>query len=98
MPNHHFKAINALGSRWECDPGEGVTDVLIIIIIIMCMYTYIHLYFACNRCIVFIIIIIMISSNRAKAVVLAELYGWLNLCLVGANAVAILSRCFVPDQ
>ena len=40
------------------------------------------------------------SSNRAKAVVLAELYGRLNLCLVRANAVAILSRmrCFVPDQ
>ena len=39
-----------------------------------------------------------ISCNRAKAVVLAELYGRLNLCLVRANAVAILSRCFVPDQ
>ena len=38
------------------------------------------------------------SCNRAKAVVLAELYGRLNLCLVRANAVAILSRCFVPDQ
>ena len=38
------------------------------------------------------------SSNRAKDVVLAELYGRLNLCLVRANAVAILSRCFVPDQ
>ena len=34
------------------------------------------------------------SSNRAKAVVLADLYGRLNLCLVRAN----LSRCFVPDQ
>ena len=37
------------------------------------------------------------SSNRAKAVVLAELYGRLNLSSVRANAVAILSRCFVPD-
>ena len=36
------------------------------------------------------------SSNMAKAVVLADLYGRLNLCLVIANAVAILSRCFVP--
>ena len=37
------------------------------------------------------------SSNRAKAVVLhvAELYGRLNLCLVRANAVAILSM-FCP--
>ena len=38
------------------------------------------------------------SSNRAKAGVLAELYGSLNLCLVRGNAVAILSRCFAPDQ
>ena len=29
------------------------------------------------------------GSNRAKAVVLAELYGRLNLSLVRANAVAI---------
>ena len=35
------------------------------------------------------------SSNRVKAVVLADLYGRLNLSLVRANAVAILSRCFV---
>ena len=35
------------------------------------------------------------SSNRAKAVVLAELYGRLNLSLARANAVAILSKCFV---
>eukprot|EP00731_Ephydatia_muelleri_P014995 Em0008g715a len=37
------------------------------------------------------------SSNRAKAEVLAALYGRLNLNLVRANATAILSRCFVPD-
>ena len=37
------------------------------------------------------------SSNRAKAEVVAELYGRLNLNLVRANATAILSRCFVPD-
>ena len=36
------------------------------------------------------------SSNRAKAEVLAALYGRLNLMLVRANATAILSRCFVP--
>ena len=36
------------------------------------------------------------SSNRAKAEVLAALYGRLNLILVRANATAILSRCFVP--
>ena len=36
-------------------------------------------------------------SNRAKAVILADLYGRPNLSLVRANAVAILSRCFVPD-
>ncbi|KAL5500200.1 hypothetical protein EMCRGX_G011719 [Ephydatia muelleri] len=36
------------------------------------------------------------SSNRAKAEVLAALYGRLNLNLVRANATAILSRCFVP--
>ncbi|KAL5515393.1 hypothetical protein EMCRGX_G000553 [Ephydatia muelleri] len=38
-----------------------------------------------------------LSSNRAKAEVLAALYGRLNLNLVRANATAILSRCFVPD-
>ena len=37
------------------------------------------------------------SSNRAKAEVLAALYGRLNLNLVRAKATAILSRCFVPD-
>ena len=37
------------------------------------------------------------SSNRAKAEVLAALYGRLNLNLVRANATAILPRCFVPD-
>ncbi|KAL5473557.1 hypothetical protein EMCRGX_G028050 [Ephydatia muelleri] len=37
------------------------------------------------------------SSNRAKAEVLAALCGRLNLNLVRANATAILSRCFVPD-
>ena len=37
------------------------------------------------------------SSNRAKAEVLAALYGRLNLNIVRANATAILSRCFVPD-
>eukprot|EP00731_Ephydatia_muelleri_P033215 Em0026g35a len=37
------------------------------------------------------------GSNRAKAEVLAALYGRLNLNLVRANATAILSRCFVPD-
>ena len=37
------------------------------------------------------------SSNRAKAEVLATLYGRLNLNLIRANATAILSRCFVPD-
>ena len=37
------------------------------------------------------------SSNRAIAVVLVELNGRLNLSSVRANAVAILSRCFVPD-
>ena len=37
------------------------------------------------------------SSNRAKAEVLAALYGRLNLNLVRANATAILSICFVPD-
>ena len=37
------------------------------------------------------------TSNRAKAEVLAALYGRLNLNLVRANATAILSRCFVPD-
>ena len=37
------------------------------------------------------------SSNRAKAEVLAALYGRLNLNLVRANTTAILSRCFVPD-
>ena len=36
-------------------------------------------------------------SNRVKAVVLADLYGRLNLNLVRANTAAILSRCFVPD-
>ena len=36
------------------------------------------------------------SSNRAKAEVLAALYGRLNLNLVRANATAILSRYFVP--
>ena len=34
------------------------------------------------------------SFNRAKAEVLAALYGRLNL---RANATAILSRCFIPD-
>eukprot|EP00731_Ephydatia_muelleri_P025603 Em0017g686a len=38
-----------------------------------------------------------VSSNRAKAEVLAALYGRLNLNLVRANTTAILSRCFVPD-
>ena len=38
------------------------------------------------------------SSNRAKAVVLAELYGRLNPCLVRANTVAIHSRCFVQTS
>ena len=37
------------------------------------------------------------SSNRAKAEVLAALYGRLNLNLVRANATAILFRYFVPD-
>ena len=37
------------------------------------------------------------SSNRAKAEVLAALYGRLNLNLVRANITAILFRCFVPD-
>ena len=37
------------------------------------------------------------SSNRAKAEVIAALYGRLNLNLVRANATAILSRYFVPD-
>ena len=36
------------------------------------------------------------SSNRAKAEVLAALYGRLNLNLVRTNATVILSRCFVP--
>ena len=31
-------------------------------VLCMCMYTYIHLYFACNRCIVLIIIIIIING------------------------------------
>ena len=68
-----------------------------------------RIWFVCNVYLTILIIIIMeslallasrlaTSSNRAKAVVLAELYGRLNLCLVRANAVAILSRCFVPDQ
>ena len=38
-----------------------------------------------------------ISSNRAKAEVLAALYGRLDLNLVRANATAILSRYLVPD-
>ena len=33
------------------------------------------------------------SSNKAKAVVLTDLYGRLNLNLVRANATAILTRC-----
>ena len=37
------------------------------------------------------------SSNRAKAEVLAALYGRLNLNLVRANATVILSRCFVRN-
>ena len=37
------------------------------------------------------------SSNKTKAVVLADLYGRLNLNLVRANATAMLSRCFVSD-
>eukprot|EP00731_Ephydatia_muelleri_P021549 Em0014g140a len=37
------------------------------------------------------------SSNRAKAEVLAALYGRLNLNLVRANVTAILFRRFVPD-
>ena len=36
------------------------------------------------------------SSNRAKAEVLAALYGRLNLNLVRANATAILSRFLCP--
>ena len=35
------------------------------------------------------------SSNRAKAEVLAALYGRLNLNLVRANATDILSRCLL---
>ena len=27
MPNHHFKVTsNSLDSRWDCHPGEGITD------------------------------------------------------------------------
>ena len=36
------------------------------------------------------------SSNRAEAVVLADLYGRLNLNLVRANAAAILCQMFCP--